>query len=191
VLIFDKCWIKKGHAQCFNIVMLTGLVLSHVFLYLFLGFSLSILTYHENLYLSRYRAAQTTSDKESSNESSPRKPIVLESSSPVVSVAFGSGAPENEILSKSKKTYWTRFNFNTDIVATGHINGRIRIWSVDMGKLLIELIDHKSPVRDLAFAPDGSLRLISASLDTTLKVKKNYTLNMRLLHFFFLAFSAI
>lgn len=31
-------------------------------------------------------------------------------------------------------------------------------------------MDHQQSVRDLAFAPDGSLRLATASLDRTLKV---------------------
>lgn len=69
------------------------------------------------------------------------------------------------------KSFWTRFDFSgIDIVATGHANGRIRIWNLVTGTFLLELISHTAAVRDLAFAPDGSLRLISASLDKTLKV---------------------
>ena len=34
----------------------------------------------------------------------------------------------------------------------------------------MELVDHKDVIRDLKFAPDGSLRLVSASRDGTLKV---------------------
>lgn len=84
-----------------------------------------------------------------------------------MSVAFGSGTPETNL----SKPYWTRFDFSKDIIlATGHTNGRIRIWNTQTGKLMLELMDHKSAVRALNFAPDGSLRLISASLDKTLKV---------------------
>lgn len=43
------------------------------------------------------------------------------------------------------------------------------IFSV-VGDLLLELIDHKDVIRDLKFAPDGSMRLISASRDGTLKL---------------------
>lgn len=56
------------------------------------------------------------------------------------------------------------------ILATGLATSRIRIWDVFTGKLLMELVDHKDVVRDLAFAPDHSLRLVSASRDMTLKV---------------------
>lgn len=38
------------------------------------------------------------------------------------------------------------------------------------GKLLLNLMDHIDIVRDLTFAPDGSLILVSASRDKTLRV---------------------
>uniref|UniRef100_A0A8C8TV84 WSB1 n=1 Tax=Peromyscus maniculatus bairdii TaxID=230844 RepID=A0A8C8TV84_PERMB len=38
------------------------------------------------------------------------------------------------------------------------------------GKLLLNLVDHIEVVRDLTFAPDGSLILVSASRDKTLRV---------------------
>ncbi len=49
------------------------------------------------------------------------------------------------------------------------------------GRKLLELMDHTQAVRDLAFAPDGSLRLVSASLDRTIKVRSAATF-----HIFFL-----
>ena len=36
--------------------------------------------------------------------------------------------------------------------------------------VMLHLMDHREPVRDLAFSPDGSLTLVSASWDGTLKV---------------------
>lgn len=36
--------------------------------------------------------------------------------------------------------------------------------------LLLNLVDHTDVVRDLTFAPDGSLMLVSASTDKTLRV---------------------
>lgn len=41
---------------------------------------------------------------------------------------------------------------------------------MDLGKLLLNLVDHTEVVRDLTFAPDGSLILVSASRDKTLRV---------------------
>lgn len=35
---------------------------------------------------------------------------------------------------------------------------------------MLHLMDHREGINDLAFSPDGSLMLISASSDTTLKV---------------------
>ena len=108
-----------------------------------------------------------------SNGDIERPWIVVECGYPVVSVAFGSGTPEETFGPnvRRSKGCWTRFDFTKEIIlATGHTNGRIRIWNVKTGNLLLELMDHKSAVRDISFAPDGSLRLISASLDKTLKV---------------------
>lgn len=41
-------------------------------------------------------------------------------------------------------------------------------------------MDHTQAVRDLAFAPDGSLRLVSASLDRTIKVSKTSLFELNL-----------
>lgn len=43
-----------------------------------------------------------------------------------------------------------------------------RVWFP--GTLLLNLMDHTDIVRDLTFAPDGSLMLVSASTDKTLRV---------------------
>lgn len=43
-------------------------------------------------------------------------------------------------------------------------------WFNLTGKLLLNLMDHTEVVRDLTFAPDGSLILVSASRDKTLRV---------------------
>jgi len=106
--------------------------------------------------------------------------ITIECGFPVISVSFGSGTPHlgGSSPAQRSKPYWTRFDFTKEMVlATGHVNGRIRIWNVRTGSLLLELMDHKMGVRDLAFAPDGSLRLISASLDKTLKVSNLLIMN--------------
>ncbi|XP_071549389.1 WD repeat and SOCS box-containing protein 1-like isoform X2 [Panulirus ornatus] len=96
--------------------------------------------------------------------------ISIDAGFPVTSIAFGTGTPEQDLV-PVKKEYWTRFDFSKDLIlATGHSNGRIRIWDPYTGKLLLELTDHMKPVTDLAFAPDGSLRLVSASKDCTIKV---------------------
>ena len=34
---------------------------------------------------------------------------------------------------------------------------------------MLELLDHREVIRDLKFAPDGSMRLLSASRDGSLK----------------------
>jgi WD repeat/SOCS box-containing protein 1 len=84
----------------------------------------------------------------------------------VWAVAFGSSTPVKEYLANNGG----RSNLDSDhVLATGLSNGRIRIWSACNGRLVMDLMDHKSLVRDLAFAPDGSLRLVSASHDCTLK----------------------
>ncbi|KAG7483654.1 hypothetical protein MATL_G00040720 [Megalops atlanticus] len=85
-------------------------------------------------------------------------------------LAFGSSVPEKQ--SRCVNVEWHRFKFGQDqlLLATGLNNGRIKIWDVYTGKLLLNLLDHTDIVRDLAFAPDGSLMLVSASRDRTLRV---------------------
>lgn len=88
----------------------------------------------------------------------------------VWSLAFGSSVPEKQ--SRCVNIEWHRFKFGQDqlLLATGLGNGRIKIWDVYTGKLLLNLMDHTEIVRDLTFAPDGSLILVSASRDKTLRV---------------------
>ncbi|KAF5904376.1 WD repeat and SOCS box-containing protein 1, partial [Clarias magur] len=85
-------------------------------------------------------------------------------------LAFGSSVPEKP--SRCVNIEWHRFKFGQDqlLLATGLNNGRIKIWDVYTGKLLLNLMDHTDIVRDLTFAPDGSLVLVSASRDKTLRV---------------------
>ncbi|KAM9801483.1 WD repeat and SOCS box-containing protein 1 [Neosynchiropus ocellatus] len=85
-------------------------------------------------------------------------------------LAFGSSVPEKQ--SRCINIEWHRFKFGQDqlLLATGLSNGRIKIWDVYSGKLLLNLMDHTDVVRDLTFAPDGSLMLVSASRDKTLRV---------------------
>ncbi|XP_029373796.1 WD repeat and SOCS box-containing protein 1 isoform X2 [Echeneis naucrates] len=85
-------------------------------------------------------------------------------------LAFGSSVPEKQ--SRCVNIEWHRFKFGQDqlLLATGLNNGRIKIWDVYTGKLLLNLMDHTDVVQDLTFAPDGSLMLVSASRDKTLRV---------------------
>ncbi|XP_077167986.1 WD repeat and SOCS box-containing protein 1 [Paroedura picta] len=88
----------------------------------------------------------------------------------VWSLAFGSSVPEKQ--SRCVNIEWHQFKFGQDqlLLATGLSNGRIKIWDVYTGRLLLNLMDHTEVVRDLTFAPDGSLILVSASRDKTLRV---------------------
>ncbi|TNN01416.1 WD repeat and SOCS box-containing protein 1 [Takifugu flavidus] len=85
-------------------------------------------------------------------------------------MAFGSSVPEKQ--SRCINIEWHHFQFGRDqlLLATGLNNGRIKIWDVYTGTLLLNLMDHTDIVRDLTFAPDGSLMLVSASTDKTLRV---------------------
>ncbi|KAK2845408.1 hypothetical protein Q7C36_010262 [Tachysurus vachellii] len=56
------------------------------------------------------------------------------------------------------------------LLATGLTNGTIKVWVVSTGELLFSLTGHRSVVRDLVFTPNGSLTLVSASRDKTLRV---------------------
>ncbi|KAG8224056.1 hypothetical protein J437_LFUL001133 [Ladona fulva] len=115
--------------------------------------------------------------------------ITVEAGSPVISIVFGCGqrykgpksSEENKkcgLVNHSQfatennyKGPWKRFNFGQGLIlATGHQDGNILIWDASTGQLRVKLLDHKYAVKDLSFAPDGSLRLVSASMDKTLKL---------------------
>ncbi|XP_066293962.1 WD repeat and SOCS box-containing protein 1-like isoform X1 [Branchiostoma lanceolatum] len=97
------------------------------------------------------------------------KEKVIDCGEHVWAVAFGSS-----VSSKCHRTVnisFHRFNFGKDLIlATGLQSGRIKTWDVSTGGILLYLIDHKEVIRDLQFAPDGSMFLASASRDKTLKV---------------------
>ncbi|XP_077995501.1 WD repeat and SOCS box-containing protein 1-like isoform X2 [Glandiceps talaboti] len=89
----------------------------------------------------------------------------------VWAVAFGSSVPER--ARKNINIHYTRFHAGSSeelVLATGLSTGRIKTWDIHKGEILHYLIDHKEVIRDLSFAPDGSLMLVSASRDKTLKV---------------------
>ncbi|KFQ65153.1 WD repeat and SOCS box-containing protein 1, partial [Phaethon lepturus] len=108
-------------------------------------------------------------NSDSSQKNKPREHII-DCGDIVWSLAFGSSVPEKQ--SRCVNIEWHRFKFGQDqlLLATGLNNGRIKIWDVYTGKLLLNLMDHTEVVRDLTFAPDGSLILVSASRDKTLRV---------------------
>ncbi|KAG8451955.1 hypothetical protein GDO86_003951 [Hymenochirus boettgeri] len=110
--------------------------------------------------------------RQNSDVSQKNKPLehTIDCGDIVWSLAFGSSVPEKQ--SRCVNIEWHRFKFGQDqlLLATGLSNGRIKIWDVYTGKLLLNLMDHTEVVRDLTFAPDGSLILVSASRDKTLRV---------------------
>ncbi|XP_036310179.1 WD repeat and SOCS box-containing protein 1 isoform X2 [Pipistrellus kuhlii] len=116
---------------------------------------------------SSLRLSRQNSDGAQKNK--PREHII-DCGDIVWSLAFGSSVPEKQ--SRCVNIEWHRFRFGQDqlLLATGLSNGRIKIWDVYTGKLLLNLVDHTDVVRDLTFAPDGSLILVSASRDKTLRV---------------------
>ncbi|XP_054250117.1 WD repeat and SOCS box-containing protein 1 isoform X2 [Indicator indicator] len=110
--------------------------------------------------------------RQNSDSGQKNKPCehIIDCGDIVWSLAFGSSVPEKQ--SRCMNIEWHRFKFGQDqlLLATGLNNGRIKIWDVYTGKLLLNLMDHTEVVRDLTFAPDGSLILVSASRDKTLRV---------------------
>ncbi|XP_075424206.1 WD repeat and SOCS box-containing protein 2 [Ascaphus truei] len=56
------------------------------------------------------------------------------------------------------------------LLATGLNDGHVKVWDVHTGRLLFNLSGHQDVVRDLSFATNGSLALVTASRDKTLRV---------------------
>ncbi|XP_076340067.1 WD repeat and SOCS box-containing protein 1-like isoform X2 [Tachypleus tridentatus] len=110
----------------------------------------------------------STDDTDDEGRKLLHKTITINCGSLVRSVAFGSTISDKKHL--SSRAFWTHFSVSKDLVlATGLNNGRIRTWDIFTGNLILELMDHKSVVTHVAFAPNGSLVLASVSQDTTIK----------------------
>nr|XP_033811345.1 WD repeat and SOCS box-containing protein 2 isoform X3 [Geotrypetes seraphini] len=72
----------------------------------------------------------------------------------------------------NRKRFWATSEAQEPclILATGLNDGHIKVWEVETGCLLFNLSGHLDVVRDLSFAPNGSLILVSASRDKTLRI---------------------
>lgn len=97
----------------------------------------------------------------------------------VKSVAFGSS--RNNVTTKQvhlgdKKLVENRFKpgDNNLLLAIGLISGKIRIYDATCMSLCMTLNDHKDMINDIKFSQDGSLQLMSASSDETLKLWNMY-----------------
>ncbi|XP_053557657.1 WD repeat and SOCS box-containing protein 2 [Bombina bombina] len=56
------------------------------------------------------------------------------------------------------------------LLATGLNDGHVKVWDVHTGRLLFNLSGHQDVVRDLSFATNDSLILVTASRDKTLRI---------------------
>lgn len=90
----------------------------------------------------------------------------------VCAMAFGNGRPRMTISRCDRQKQHTNLDAHKKslVFATGHVNGRVRLWCPYTGQLLLHLMDHQAEVRALQFAPDTSNRLVTVSTDRTIKV---------------------
>lgn len=95
----------------------------------------------------------------------------LDCGAPVTCMYFGSRVSDKKW--HAGEVSYNRFEEqvkNQLLLATGLANGDVKIWEVATGKLLMVLKDHSDQVTDLQFSPDGSLVLLTASKDCTVKL---------------------
>lgn len=72
-------------------------------------------------------------------------------------------------ISQPDECYHLVFSPDNNMIASGHINGLIKLWGTENGRLLFTLKDHSDKINCLAFHPDGKM-LASASGDGKVKV---------------------
>ncbi|XP_025017734.1 WD repeat and SOCS box-containing protein 1 isoform X2 [Tetranychus urticae] len=71
----------------------------------------------------------------------------------------------------STKNFWSRFaQFKDFFLITGHGTGRIRVWDLIAGKILLELVAHKDIVTDISLLPCSNQIMASTSNDGFLKI---------------------
>uniref|UniRef100_A0A3P9KL57 WD repeat and SOCS box containing 2 n=1 Tax=Oryzias latipes TaxID=8090 RepID=A0A3P9KL57_ORYLA len=85
---------------------------------------------------------------------------------PVWGLAFGP-KPHSSVAQTSKRTAKGK---DPLLLATSLENGVIKIWNVLTGHAVFDLRGHEGVVRDLVFPQNGTLTLISASRDKTLRI---------------------
>lgn len=80
-------------------------------------------------------------------------------------------ADGSQIASIQQLSWVTAVAFNPDktTIATGHDDGRVRIWNIESQKLVGEYREHSAPISALAFSTDGA-RLASAGEDRNIQI---------------------
>ncbi|XP_022105141.1 WD repeat and SOCS box-containing protein 1-like isoform X2 [Acanthaster planci] len=96
---------------------------------------------------------------------------IVQCTDPVWSLAFGASKPHKKWKHINiKYHHFEHLDSSYDlIIAIGLKSGKIMTVDIATEQILL-LVDHKDVIRDLKFSPDGSLILLSASRDRTLKV---------------------
>ena len=61
------------------------------------------------------------------------------------------------------------FSPNSQMLASGSVDGTVRLWNVETNQLQQTLVGHRGPVESVAFSPNGR-RLASGSIDATVRV---------------------
>lgn len=77
----------------------------------------------------------------------------------------------SQIATIQQLSWVTALAFSPDksILATGHDDGRVRLWNTDSHELIAEVVRHEQPVSALAFSADGS-KLATAGEDRNINV---------------------
>ncbi|XP_068102292.1 WD repeat and SOCS box-containing protein 2 isoform X2 [Hyperolius riggenbachi] len=99
------------------------------------------------------------------------KEKILDCGQIVWSLAFGSSSsPAGWKLWPRSRQQMSGAHGNWQLLATGLSDGHVKIWEVHTGRLLFNLSGHQDVVRDLSFSTNGSLTLVTASRDKTLRI---------------------
>ncbi|KAM4049532.1 WD repeat and SOCS box-containing protein 2 isoform 2-T2 [Anomaloglossus baeobatrachus] len=99
------------------------------------------------------------------------KEKILDCGQIVWSLTFGSSsAPAGWKLWPLSRQQDVKSSESWLLLATGLSDGHIKVWEVHTGRLLFNLSGHQDVVRDLSFAKNGSLTLVTASRDKTLRI---------------------
>lgn len=99
------------------------------------------------------------------------KEKILDCGQIVWSLAFGSSSsPAGWKLWPRSRQQASGSLGSWQLLATGLSDGHVKIWEVHTGRLLFNLSGHQDVVRDLSFATNGSLTLVTASRDKTLRI---------------------
>jgi len=165
-------WLGNAYAPPLTRSGVTASPDGHYVAWIARGKSIRILDWKKS---QRYHLSGEDIDEHEAVQRYLDEATTIECNKVILSISFGKldARSRRKCARPLNENFHKVLNFPSEtghIVAAGYQSGDIDLWQVSTRTRIISLVDHKGPVRDLRFAPNGSLLLLSSSTDGALKL---------------------